>query len=312
MVNEIYQKRKPDTKMVWDQKYAGEDDIYWGRGVWWRNGEMSASFRVEDCLDVLVDEGISFIERQADENPDKPFMLYLPLTGPHTPWVPGETFQGTSALGTYGDFISHIDDVVHRIVKTLKSLNIEENTLLIFTCDNGGHWSEEDKLTYAHQSNYGSRGQKGDIWDGGHHVPFFVKWPARIKDPVTCHQTIGLIDIIATLSDLTGQEIQDTCAEDSYSFYKTLKGNPKKPVRDQIVYLSARGKLAIKAGDWKYIDCLGSGGFTAPALIEPVEGGPLGQLYNLKLDPLEQNNLYLEEPEIVRQLSELLQGIVNR
>ncbi len=312
MVNEIYPKRKPGTKMVWDQKYAGEEDIYWGRGIWWRNGEMSASFRVEDCLDVLVDEGISFIKQQADENPDKPFMLYLPLTGPHTPWVPGEEFKGITALGTYGDFIAHIDDVVHRVVETLKSLNIEENTLLIFTSDNGGHWSEEDKLTYAHQSNYGARGQKGDIWDGGHHVPFFVKWPAAIKDPVTCHQTIGLIDIIATLSELTGQPIANTFAEDSHSFYKMLDGKPEQATRDQIVYLSARGKLAIKAGDWKYIYGLGSGGFTAPAQLEPVEGGPLGQLYNLKLDPLEQNNLYLEEPEIVRQLSELLDKIVGQ
>jgi arylsulfatase A-like enzyme len=311
-VNDIYPERKPGSKMVWDQKYVGEEDIYWGRGIWWRNGEISASFRVENCLDDLVDEGISFIRQQAQENPDKPFMLYLPLTGPHTPWVPGEEFKGTTSLGTYGDFISHIDDVVHRVVKTLKSLNIEENTLVIFTSDNGGHWSEEDKLTYAHQSNYGARGQKGDIWDGGHHVPFFVKWPAKIKDPVACHQTIGLIDIIATLSELTGQQIQDTYAEDSYSFYKTLKGNPEEPVRDQIIYLSGRGRLSIKVGEWKYIDCLGSGGFTAPTLLEPVEGGPLGQLYNLKQDPLEQNNLYLEESEIVRQLSELLHNFIDQ
>lgn len=312
MVNEIYPERKPGSKMVWDKKYVGKDDIYWGRGVWWRNGEISASFRVENCLDDIVNEGISFMKQQTQENPDKPFMLYLPLTGPHTPWVPGEEFKGTSPMGTYGDFISQIDDVVYRVVETLKSLNMEENTLLIFTSDNGGHWSEEDKLTYAHQSNYGARGQKGDIWDGGHHVPFFVKWPAAIKEPATSHQTIGLIDIMATLSELTGQPIADKYAEDSYGFFKLLNGNTREAVRDQIVYISARGKLAIKAGEWKYIDCLGSGGFTDPAELEPVEGGPLGQLYNLKQDPLEQDNLYLEEPEIVRQLSDLLQDVVNQ
>jgi len=215
-------------------------------------------------------------------------------------------------LGTYGDFIAHIDDVVRRVVETLKSLNMEENTLLIFASDNGGHWSEEDKLTYAHQRNYGARGQKGDIWDGGHHVPFFVKWPATITEPATSHQTIGLIDIIATLSELTGQPISKTYAEDSYSFYNLLEGKPAQASRDQIVYISARGKLAVKSGDWKYIDCLGSGGFTDPAELEPVLGGPLGQLYNLKEDPLEQNNLYLEKPAMVRQLSELIQNIVNQ
>ncbi|MCK5462244.1 MAG: sulfatase-like hydrolase/transferase, partial [Bacteroidales bacterium] len=159
---------------------------------------------------------------------------------------------------------------------------------------------------------YGARGQKGDIWDGGHHVPFIVKWPATIKGPIASHQTIGLIDIIATLSELTGQPVANTFAEDSYSFYKILNRNSEKPTRDQIIYLSSRGKLAIKAGDWKYIDGLGSGGFTAPAYLEPVEGGPRGQLYNLKKDPLEQNNLYLEEPQMVRQLSELLNNIVDQ
>ncbi len=312
LVNQIYPERKPGAVMVWDQKYVGDEDVYWGRGVWWRNGEISASFRVENCLDILVNEGISFIRQQANVNPDKPFMLYLALTGPHTPWVPGEEFKGTSALGTYGDFIAHIDDLVHRIVKTLKSSDIEENTMLIFTSDNGGHWSEEDKLTYAHQSNWGARGQKGDIWDGGHHVPFFVKWPAMIKEPVTCHQTVGLTDIFATLSELTGQQIRDNQAEDSYSFYKILMGDYGEPARDQIVYLSANGKLAIKKGEWKYIDCLGSGGFTEPVSLDPVPGGPLGQLYNLKLDPLEQDNRYQEEPDIVRQLMDLLMGIVKQ
>lgn len=312
MVNEVYPTRKHGTRMVWDQQYAGEDDVYWGRGIWWRNGEMSASFRVEDCLDVLVDEGVSFIQNHLREKPDQPFLLYLPLTGPHTPWVPGEAFNGTTELGTYGDFIAHIDHVVYRISQTLASLNAEENTLLIFTSDNGGHWSEEDKLTYAHESNWGARGQKGDIWDGGHHVPFFVKWPARIRGPLSCHQTIGLIDIIATLSGLTGQQIMNQNAADSHGFYPILKGEMNEPARNEIVYLSSKGQLGIKAGDWKYIDCLGSGGFTEPALLDPVQGGPRGQLYNLKKDPLERNNLYLEEPEIVRQLTGLLHGIVKQ
>lgn len=312
MVNEVYPTRKPDTRMVWDKKYVGKKDIYWGRGIWWRNGEMSASFRVEDCLDILVEEGISFMEEQVRKSPDKPFMLYLPLTGPHTPWVPRETFIGSTSLGTYGDFIAQIDDVVRRIVKTLKSLGIEENTLLIFTSDNGGHWSEEDILTYAHQSNYGARGQKGDIWDGGHHVPFIVRWPVVIRRPDTCNQTMGLIDIMATLAEMLGQEIPEPFAEDSYSFFPVLKGDAGTSPRDQIIYLSGSGRLAIKEGDWKFIDCLGSGGFTAPVMLEPVEGGPRGQLYNLSKDPLEQYNLYLREPDIVGHLSRMLDDIVHR
>ncbi len=307
MVTNIYPKTTPETLIEWDKKYTGDNDIYKGRGVWWRNGEISASFRVENCLDIIIEEGISFIRRQVSENPGKPFLLYLPLTGPHTPWVPGKDFEGMSKAGVYGDFVAHIDNVVFRINKTLRELGIENNTLMIFTSDNGAHWSEKDILTYAHNSNYGSRGQKGDIWNGGHRIPLLIKWPEGINSEVICDQTVSLIDIIATLSDLTGQKIPPSQAEDSYSFYHVLKGSYQKPVRDQIIYISASGKLAIQSANWKYMNFLGSGGFTDPSYIRPVEGGPQGQLYNLSVDPLEQDNLFQDEPDMVRKLSRMLE-----
>ena len=191
-------------------------------------------------------------------------------------------------------------------------MDIEENTLLIFTSDNGAPWSEHDKLIYAHQSNWGSRGQKADLWNGGHRIPLFMEWPVGINNGVTCTQTVGLIDIIATLSELTGEEIENGYAEDSYSFLHILKGSLEEPHRNYIIYPSSRGKMSIQAGEWKYINFLGSGGFTKPSLLESVEGGPRGQLYNLHEDPLEQNNLYLEEPAIVKELSGLLDSLVNQ
>ncbi len=313
MVSDVYARTKNGTIDAYDKGYVNDNDIYWGRGVWWRNGEMSASFRVEDCLDVIVNEGTSFIEEHVSTNPEKPFMLYLPLTGPHTPWVPAEKFKNSSDLGTYGDFISEIDDVVLRIKNTLKKLNIDDNTIVVFSSDNGGHWSEEDKLIYSHQSNWSSRGQKGDAWNGGHHIPLIVNWPAKIKKPVKIEQTVGLIDIITTLSDLTETEIEDGYAEDSQSFYHLLdESAPKQPEREHIIYYSSGRKLAVQAGDWKYIDCLGSGGFSKPFNPKSVEGGPTAQLYNMKEDPLEQNNLYLKEPEIVQDLSHLLDSLVNK
>ena len=130
---DAYQRSRNETSYVWDKKHTVEGDIYWGRGVWWRNGEMSRSFKIETCFDEIVSEGISFIREQTLKNPRKPFMLYLPLTGPHTPWVPNENFQGKSALGTYGDFVSQVDNVVYEITETLKSLNIADNTLVIFS-----------------------------------------------------------------------------------------------------------------------------------------------------------------------------------
>lgn len=300
------------TAYAWDRKYTNENDIYWDRGVWWRNGEMSKSFKVENCFDIIVDEGVSFIERQIAQDNKKPFMLYLPLTGPHTPWMPNDTFKGSSVLGTYGDFISQVDNVVLKINDVIKRLNIEDNTLVIFTSDNGAPWQEEDIQGYGHQSNAGRRGQKGDAWDGGHHIPLFIKWPAKVKHPQSFDNTISLLDILATFSEMTGLPVDKKYAEDSFSFYKLLMGDISKPKRDHVVYISSSGKLAIKKGDWKFIDCLGSGGFTNPSIVKPLPNGPKGQLYNLKDDPMETTNLYFQNMGKVKELSGLLHQIVEQ
>jgi len=305
---DAYPHKLDRTIYAWDRKHTNNNDIYWDRGVWWRNGEMSKSFKVENCFDEIVDEGISYIEREVKNK--KPFLLYLPLTGPHTPWMPNSKFAGTTILGTYGDFIAQIDNVVSRVTVKLKELGIDKNTIVIFSSDNGGAWQNEDILQYAHQSNWSRRGQKGDIWDGGHHIPLIVKWPNKIKQYGTYLETVGLVDIFATLADLTGQQLNPNQAEDSFSFMDVINGNLHNPTRDHIIYLSSAGKLAIKKGPWKYIGCIGSGGFTYPSELLSVKNGPTGQLYNLADDSLERNNLFLSKKGIADDLSELLRELV--
>ena len=140
-----------------------------------------------------------------------------------------------------------------------------------------------------------------------------MNWPAKIKKSAKIDQTVGLIDIITTLADLTDTEIEDGYAEDSKSFYHLLdESAPKQAEREHIIYYSSGRKLAVQSGDWKYIDCLGSGGFSKPFNPESVEGGPTAQLYNMNEDPLEQNNLYLKEPAIVKDLSHLLDSLVRQ
>ena len=178
---DAYPKKQDETIYAWDRKHTNENDIYWERGVWWRNGEMSRSFKFEECFPTIVDEGIAFIDREGRK--DKPFFLYMPLTGPHTPWLPTVQFKGSTELGTYGDFMGDIDNVVARVNAKLKELGLEKNTIVIFASDNGGAWEEEDIQQYGHQSNWSRRGQKGDAWDGGHHVPLIVHWPDHIKYP---------------------------------------------------------------------------------------------------------------------------------
>ncbi len=187
---DVYPRILDETVPVWDRKYTGTSDVYWERGVWWRNGEMSKSFKMEDCLDTIVNEGITFIRNQVKSDPQKPFMLYLPLTGPHTPWMPNGKFKGVSSLGTYGDFVLQVDHIVEQINSTLKSLKIDNNTIVIFSSDNGAPWTEDDIQVYGHQSNWNKRGQKGDIWDGGHHIPLIVQWPLKIKKAFTYLQQL--------------------------------------------------------------------------------------------------------------------------
>jgi arylsulfatase A-like enzyme len=309
---DAYPSTLENTFYDWDRKYTDENDIYWDRGVWWRNGEMSKSFRFEDCLDNIAEHGIAFIEKQVKNDPEKPFLLYLALTGPHTPWLPNEQFKGSSAMGTYGDFINQIDNIVLRVQQKLRSLGIEDNTLVIFSSDNGAPWTEEDVQHYTHQSNWGRRGQKGDIWDGGHHIPLIIRWPSKIKKPMVCSQTIDLIDVMATLAEMTGQQLQRDEAEDSFSFMSVLNGDLKTPTRDHVIYLSSAGKLAIKKDQWKFIDCLGSGGFSDPSKLFPVKNGPSAQLYNIVKDSLESNNLFLTKKEVVNDLSNLLKKLVDR
>ncbi len=149
-------------------------------------------------------------------------------------------------------------------------------------------------------------------WDGGHHIPLCVKWPDNIKPGATCRETVGLIDIFATLADITGQPLKNDEAEDSFSFRKVLDGDMQTPTRDHLIYLSSAGKLAIKKGPWKYIEGIGSGGFTLPSKLLPVKNGPTGQLYNLTEDSLESNNLFLRKKEVVNELSGLLREISER
>ncbi|MPM04931.1 Arylsulfatase [bioreactor metagenome] len=302
---DAYPNELEQTVFAWDRIHTNEKDIYWERGVWWRNGEMSRSFRMERCLPDIVEEGLSFIERAAKNK--QPFFLYMPLTGPHTPWIASSEFKGKTEFGAYGDFILQIDNVVERVKKQLKSLGLFENTIIVFTADNGAAWQEEDIQQYAHQANYSRRGQKGDAYDGGHHVPLFIQWPGQKLEGKTYRHTVSLVDFFATFADLTHQSLKEKEAEDSFSFYSVLQGDINRVTREDIIYISGSNKLAIKKGNWKYIDCLGSGGFTAPSRLEIVKNGPDGQLYNMQTDSLEKCNLFLSQQKKVNELKALLE-----
>ncbi len=274
-------------------------------GGFWRAGPVAPSFKHIDVLPVITEKAVSYIEQQADEA--APFFLYMPLSAPHTPWLPTAPFKDASGAGYYGDFATQVDWSVGEVLKTLDKLDLADNTLIIFTSDNGAHWYPDDIERFGHSANRHLRGQKADIWEGGHRVPFVARWAGHIPAGSSSDQTTTHTDFIATFADLVGATLPDNAGEDSFSILSVLKGEvPEQLVRNTTIHHSLDGMFALRKGDWKLIEDRGSGGFTQPRRIEPASGEPTGQLYNLAEDPSEANNLYLERPEIVAELQALL------
>ena len=275
------------------------------RGVFWRKGAIAPSFKIDQVLPTLTAKAESIIRERASK--PKPFFLYLPLTGPHTPWVPLPEFAGRSKAGIYGDFTVQVDQTLGRVLKALNDSGAANNTLVIFTSDNGAHWTEEDKAQFPHRSNAGWRGEKADVFEGGHRIPFIARWPGQTPAGAVNSQLGCLTDLMSTAAAISGFKLPGNAGEDSYNLLPALRGEARKPIRNAIVHHSSEGVFCIREGSWKLVLGLGSGGFTLPKRIEPTAGGPQGQLYNLADDPAETRNLWLERPEHVRRLTALLE-----
>ncbi|MBI3839610.1 MAG: arylsulfatase [Planctomycetia bacterium] len=275
-----------------------------GGNGFWREGAIAPGFKHVDTLPTLADRAIRFVRGQ---NRDKPFFLYFPLTAPHTPWMPTDEFRGRSGVGYYGDFVAQVDATVGKLLDALEQQQLADNTLVIFTSDNGAHWLPSDIEKWDHRANGSWRGQKADLWEGGHRVPFIVRWPGKVAPQSQSDELICLTDVMATLAAILGQKLSDAAGEDSLDFLPVLLGQKSaQPVREALVHHSADGTFAIRQGVWKLATKLGSHGFSEPKNIEPQPGGPTGQLYQLSDDPTESRNRWLEQPEIVQRLTQLL------
>jgi arylsulfatase A-like enzyme len=238
------------------------------------------------------------------------------LTSPHVPIAPTDKFKGTSKAGSYGDFVQETDWAVSEIIRAVSDAQIEENTIIIFTSDNGSPGQDGTAMSgvmnsvmkYNHFPNHPFRGMKTDLWEGGHHVPFIVKWPGKIKANSISSETICHTDFIATCADLLNVTIPDKEAEDSYSILPLLLGEKRKMYeRPFTVHHSGEGIFAIRKGDWKLIMTGNSGGGLIPSSPELVAGVPVPiQLYNMNVDLAERKNLYMDYPEKVEELKSLL------
>jgi arylsulfatase A-like enzyme len=243
----------------------------------------------------------------------KPFFIYLALNSPHTPIVPTKEWQGKSGLGKYGDFVMETDWAVGEVLKALDEQQLTEKTIVFFTSDNGCSPAAkvEQLEKQGHYPSARFRGYKADIWDGGHRIPFIVRWPGRIKAGSQCGQLVCLTDLMATCAEITGITLPPNAGEDSVSILPALLGTATKPLREAVVHHSIQGKFAIRQGNWKLELCAGSGGWGAPGDGDAVKRNlPRLQLFDMGKDIGEQANVHDREPATVQQLTKLLEKYI--
>ena len=299
----------PPTSRIAANQSEGWSPI---QGAFWREGGIAPGLELKDVLPRLTEEAIEVIDSHSRAPGDDPLFLYLAYPAPHTPWLPSEEFVGRSEAGMYGDFMMMVDHMIGRVLGALEGAGMSEDTMVVFSSDNGPVWYKEDVLRLGHDASGGLRGMKADAWEAGHRVPLLVRWPDHVAAGSHSQQLVSFVDIMPTLATVLGQTLPEGAAPDGKSFASVLKGDlqDKNGRRETLVLASGNGTMTLRDGHWKLIQGLGSGGFSKPAKIKPTQGGPTGQLYHLGRDPGEASNLFASEPQRVASMQEKLASIL--
>ena len=277
-----------------------------------RKGPAAKGFEAVDVLPTITKETVNFINAQSKS--DNPFFVYFPLNAPHTPIVPTGEWEGKSGINKYGDFTMQVDWTVGQVLKAIDDNGIADNTLVIFTTDNGCSPAANIKELEAagHDQNYIYRGHKADIFEGGHRVPFVARWPDKVKAGSRTDQLVGQLDLLATAAEIVGVKVNQNGGEDSVSFLPVLTGAATKPIRTSIVSQSIGGQFAVRDGNWKLCLCPGSGGWSSPrpGRSDLTKVPPI-QLFDLEEDPGETNNIQADHPDRVARMKKMLSDIIS-
>ena len=281
---------------------------------WVRSGPAAKDFEAVNCVPDFTKRAIDYVTSHATKSRKagaarQPFFLYLALTSPHTPILPTKDWDGKSGLGAYGDFVMQTDDAVGRVLRAIDDAGIADDTLVIFTSDNGCSPAAgvEQLEAKGHFASGDSRGYKADIWEGGHRVPFVVRWTGTVKPGVRSNALVCQTDLLATCAQLLGEPLPPTAGEDSVSMLPVLTSRLHPAQRESVISHSIRGAFAIRTQRWKLALCPGSGGWGKPTDPQAeADGLPVVQLYDMAADPREQHNVEAEQPDVVRELRTLL------
>jgi arylsulfatase A-like enzyme len=270
---------------------AGRNRIGWmkgGKAAWWKD---------TDIADTLTGESVKFIEGNKDK---KFFLLYAPHSV-HAPAITHKRFEGKSGLGNRADMLMELDASIGQLLETLDKHDLAANTLIIYSSDNGAYVNDED----GHKPTGPFRGKKSQLWEGGHRVPFIVRWPARIQ-PGEPRDLVSTIDIPATIAAAAGISIPDNALPDSHNLLPALLGEKDARRRDELVLMSGTGQLAIRDTKYKYIPDLSNadgwygGGNKKKAPKKPG-------LYDLSKDPGESENIHQQQSAESKRLASRLE-----
>jgi arylsulfatase A len=297
----------PDTTFT-------NNPIHPKEGEWeCRPGPARSDWDFYQNLPTLTRKAVEYVTSR--KGSDKPFFLYVPFPSPHAPIIPTAAFDGKSKAGPFGDYVVQTDDACGQILNAIKEIGAEENTIVIFSADNGPEiyaYARDEK--YGHWSAAPFRGLKRDIYEGGHHVPFVIKWPGLTKPGTVSDALISQVDFVATFAGLLKYDLPDHSAEDSHDFFPFLSGKSEKAPRTTIVHNTNPEKYALRHNGWLLIDT--KTGNARPVPKEwmtkhevPADDEQPVELYNLKDDITQRHNLAAEHPETVREMQLLLRKI---
>ncbi len=285
-------------------------------GGTFRPGPMAESWNPYDILPTMTEKTVDWINEQS---PDQPFFVYLAFNSPHYPIVPNEEFHGKSKAGYYGDFVIETDAMVGKVLAALEEGGLAENTLVIFSADNGAETHAFERLeTFDQWSSGKYRGVKRDIYEGGHRVPFIVRWPGQIEAGAVSDEVVSQVDLAATFSEIVGYSLGGDVAIDSYNLLPVLKGEDyDRPLRSATVQNTSPGKFALRQGDWVLIDASSGAArkeekhYLDRFGLEAYGEGNEGLLFDLKEDPRQSKNLYADYPEKVESMRSLLERYIE-
>jgi arylsulfatase A len=278
-------------------------------GAWEaRPGPMVAGWDFHAVMPRLTERAEQFIAARKGEK--QPFFLYFPFTSPHAPIVPSPEFAGKSQAGGYGDFMEQTDATVGRVLAALAAHGFADNTLVIFSADNGPeHYAYPRIQNFNHRSAGPLRGLKRDLWEGGHRVPFLVRWPGRVPAGTVSAALTSQIDLMATLAAVVGAPLPPGTAHDSHNQLEVWTKNAPGPRRTLVHNTNANG-YALRHDQWLYIAAKTGAVSKVPAWFDPANRyaphTEPGELYDLSVDLAQRDNLHAKNPAKVSELAALL------